>query len=101
MHVMKCLMAMVIAAAGVVAFAAQTQAADPGYCRNYANAAVNQFREYRNIPGCFQGANDRWRPNWNAHYGWCLGVPWENARDETGARANQLRGCRMRAYGHP
>jgi hypothetical protein len=52
------------------------------------------------IPGCFNGDDVRWQENYDAHFSWCLRVPRDGARLETERRADKIRFCRLRAYGH-
>ena len=52
------------------------QAAGPGFCRDYANAALNQVRAALALPGCRGGmGGTRWSANFPVHYNWCLGAP--------------------------
>ena len=76
------------------------QAADPGYCRHYADLAVFQFHRNQSIPGCFHGADGRWNADWQNHYNWCLGASWEAARAEDAYRGGRLHECNFRAYGN-
>jgi hypothetical protein len=69
-------------------------AADPGFCKPYAKAALNQVRGGLTEPACashFQGA--RWSTEFAVHYEWCLGVSAGDADAERDARARYLKGC--------
>jgi hypothetical protein len=71
------------------------QAADPGFCKQYAQAAVNQVRGGLSNPRCgggLQGA--RWSADFAVHYEWCLGASFGAAGEERDARTQYLRGCR-------
>ena len=69
-------------ALALLGFAQTAQAAAPYQCRNYAAAAVRQERINEAIPGCFNGASNRWNTNWSMHYNWCLSAYWPNAHSE-------------------
>lgn len=77
------------------------RAADPGYCKHYAELAIWQYHRSQQIPNCYQGDNAVWVPNFPHHYDWCLGVSWEEAQRGEAIRGNRLRQCSMTAYGHP
>jgi len=69
-------------------------AADPGFCRQYAKAALNQVRGGLANPGCagaLQGA--RWSPDFSVHYEWCLGASFAATGVERDARTQYLRRC--------
>jgi hypothetical protein len=81
------------AAAGSTA----AHAADPGFCRPYARAALNQVRGGLADPRCagrLQGA--RWSTDFAVHYEWCLGVSPAAAGEERDARTQYLSGCNGR-----
>jgi hypothetical protein len=70
-------------------------AADPGFCKQYAQAALNQVRGGLANPRCaggLQGA--RWSTDFAVHYEWCLGASFGAAGNERDARTQYLRGCR-------
>src|ERR1700676_2074776 len=70
------------------------QAADPGFCKQYARAALNQVRGGSANPRCaggLQGA--RWSSDLAVHYEWCLGASFGAAGAERDARTQFLRGC--------
>ena len=69
-------------------------AADPGFCRQYAKASLNQVRGGLANPACaggLQGA--RWSSDFAVHYEWCLGASFGAAGAERDARMRLLRGC--------
>ena len=71
------------------------QAADPGSCREYATAAINQVRIALNAPRCMAGVQgSRWSSDFNVHYSWCLGASYGQMGSERDARTAYLRGCR-------
>jgi hypothetical protein len=70
-------------------------AADPGFCRQYARAALNQVRSGLANPRCATGLHgSRWSSDFAVPYEWCLGVSLGAAGDERVARARYLRSCR-------
>jgi len=69
-------------------------AADPGFCKQYAQAALNQVRGGLANPACaggLQGA--RWSTDFAVHYEWCLGASFGAVGTERDARTRYLRGC--------
>ena len=69
-------------------------AADPGFCRQYAQAALKQVRGALSNPRCgggLQGA--RWSADFPVHYEWCLGADYGAASAERDARTRHLRAC--------
>ena len=84
-----------VAAGLLLAVAPAAQAADPGFCRNYATAALRQVRVALDNPRCAAGAGGaRWSPYYRVHFDWCLGAPYAAAGRERDARTYYLRGCR-------
>ncbi len=73
------------------------QAADPGFCRQYANLALHELRVNQETPGCFHGYDSRWHPDWRRHYEWCLGVSPATAAAERDYRRMRDDQCRARA----
>ena len=70
------------------------RAADPAFCRPYAQAALKQVRGGLSASVCaprLQGA--RWSTDFAVHYEWCLGASVDAAGDERDARARFLRWC--------
>ena len=72
------------------------QAANPGFCRDYAAAAVRQVELARAIPACNRGAGPRWTTDYRVHFDWCLGAAPGVVVAEREARTNWLRRCRGR-----
>ena len=70
------------------------QAANPGFCRDYAAAAVRQVQLARSIPPCNRGAGPRWTTDYRVHFDWCLGAVPGVVVAERAARTNWLRACR-------
>jgi hypothetical protein len=69
-------------------------AADPGFCRQYAQSSLNQVRGGLANPACgggLQGA--RWSSDFAVHYEWCLGASYGAAGAERDARTRFLRSC--------
>jgi hypothetical protein len=70
------------------------QAADPAFCKPYAQAALNQVRGGLSNPACaprLQGA--RWSSDFAVHYEWCLTASFAAAGGERDARTRFLREC--------
>jgi hypothetical protein len=60
-------------------------------CAGYAEQAVAQAEENRSRDcGLF---GPRWSDDHQAHYRWCLGVPFEDVRREAESRAEELERC--------
>lgn len=71
------------------------RAADPAFCRQYSQAALNQVRGGLANPGCIGGMQGpRWSSDFNVHYNWCRGASFTAAGQERDARTNYLRSCR-------
>jgi hypothetical protein len=69
-------------------------AADPGFCKQYAQAALNQVRGGLANPRCAGGLQgSRWSSDFAVHYEWCLGASFGAAGTERDARTQYLRGC--------
>ena len=86
-----------LAVGGSVAVTAD--AADDSFCRDYARAAVNQFRTAEKYGRCEHHLRDegsRWSNNYRAHYDWCRGVRREAAWEERNARKYALERCAHR-----
>jgi hypothetical protein len=73
---------------------AGAQAADPGFCRDYATAAVRQAEVARSVPACSRASGPRWTTDYRVHFEWCLGAALGAAEAERAARTNWLRSCR-------
>lgn len=70
-------------------------AADPNFCGQYAQVALNQVRTGYADPNCaprLQGA--RWSQDFNVHYNWCLHTSYQAANEERSTRNGFLEGCR-------
>jgi hypothetical protein len=72
---------------------AAAQAADPGFCREYATAAVRQVELARSIPPCNRGIGARWTADYRVHFDWCLGAAPGAVEAERAARTNWIRSC--------
>jgi hypothetical protein len=71
------------------------RAADPGYCNDYAHAAVDQTRFARSMPWCAPGTTGpRWSFDYRGHYDWCLGARFRDAQFERQARHDYIESCR-------
>jgi hypothetical protein len=72
-------------------------AADPGFCKPYTQAALNQVRgglADDRCAGRLQGA--RWSTEFAVHYEWCLGASVDAAGAERDARTRFLKACNGR-----
>lgn len=81
-------MTLLSAALAVAAGAAlPALAADPDFCRDYARNAIQQYRIAMDHRRCAERVHDFavWSPDFQHHYGWCLGV----SRDQAWAGRNQ------------
>ena len=73
------------------------RAADPGFCRQYAKAALGQVRGALADPRCGAGVQGvRWSTDFSVHYEWCLGASLDAAGAERDARTRYLRACTSR-----
>jgi len=89
------LRAAMVAPALAVLLPLAAQAANPEFCRGYAEAAENQVRAALSNPACAPGARGaRWTPERRVHFDWCLTQPVPAVEGERGARTAYLRGCR-------
>ena len=70
------------------------QAADPGFCRDYATAAVRQVELAKSVPACNRGTGARWTVDYRVHFDWCLGAAPGAVEAERNARTNWIRSCR-------
>ena len=94
---MKTILSLAAACAGLAALAAPASAADPDFCAQYARQAVHEVDVNMTIPGCFKGFDLRWNRDYGHHYGWCLGVSYAQANAEREYRRGRLDECRARA----
>jgi hypothetical protein len=81
----------------VVLNVSTADAADPGFCKQYTQAALNQVRGGLVNPRCasgFRGA--RWSTEFAVHYEWCLGASLVAAGAERDERTRFLRACNDR-----
>ena len=69
-------------------------AVDPGFCRQYAKAALTQVRGGLTDPACASGLQGaRWSTDFAVHYEWCLGASLGATGAERDARTQHLKGC--------
>jgi hypothetical protein len=81
----------------VVLSVSAAHAADPNFCKQYTQAALNQVRGGLANPRCaggLQGA--RWSTEFAVHYEWCLGASFAVAGAERDERTRLLRACNGR-----
>ncbi len=93
----KTILSLAATCAALATLSAPAMAADPGFCAEYARQAIHEVDVNMSIPGCFKGFNARWHRNYGQHYGWCLGVSYEQANAEREYRRARLSECRARA----
>lgn len=93
---LKILMCATLSAAALAFTPPTAQAADPGFCANYAQAALRQVRGALAHPRCIPGLQGgRWSADQQVHYNWCLGASYAAAGSERDARTAYLRSCAM------
>lgn len=95
----RSVLGMTVALAVTASFAVAAHAADDHFCKDYARAAVNQFRTAEKHERCEHHLRDegaRWSNNYRAHYDWCRGVNREAAWEERNARKHALQRCTRR-----
>jgi hypothetical protein len=81
----------------VVLSASAAHAADPGFCKQYTQAALNQVRVGLITPRCARGLQGaRWSTEFAIHYEWCLGASLAAAGVERDERTRFLRACNVR-----
>jgi hypothetical protein len=83
-----------VALALCISAVADVQAADPAFCQQYAQTALNQVRggtANRSCVGGLKGA--RWSSDFNVHYEWCRGTSFQAAGAERDARTAYLKAC--------
>jgi len=69
-------------------------AADPGFCRHYALAALVQVRGGLANPRCGAGLRGaRWSTDFSIHYEWCLGADLGATGAERDARTRYAKAC--------
>ena len=89
-----------VALAAGASYAVAAHAADDHFCKDYAQAAVSQFRTAETHERCEPHLRDegsRWSNDYRAHYDWCRGVSREQAWDERNARKAALQRCTQTA----
>ena len=70
------------------------RAADPRFCREYAESAVDQARRAFDSRRCEREVRGpRWSTNYREHFDWCLGARFEDARREREIRHDILERC--------
>lgn len=89
---MRNLIAICLVAGSLVPFAAT--AADPRFCHDYAESAVDQTRRAFDNRRCEREAHGpRWSTHYRGHFDWCLGARYEDARREREIRHEILERC--------
>ncbi len=86
-----------VIAAGLLLAGASSAAfaANPEFCANYAQAALNQVRAASGNPACAPGlTGTRWSGEYGVHYGWCITAAPQAAAEEREMRTRYLRSCR-------
>jgi hypothetical protein len=85
--------------AGLALVAAQSlpsQAASEQRCREYANSALADYRQLRNIPKCSKLRPQdtvRWHPQVKRHFDWCLTADIAALNSESSQRDRLLLSC--------
>jgi hypothetical protein len=72
------------------------QAASEQRCREYAQSAIADYRQLRNIPKCSKLRPQdtvRWHPQYDRHFSWCLKAQQAWLTDETRQRDALLIKC--------
>lgn len=73
------------------------RAADPGFCEDYARAAMRQIDVASRSCAYPPDLNSsRWLGGYRRHYDWCLGVSYRQAGEEREARRAILDRCGRR-----
>lgn len=74
---------------------ATAHAAGPGFCRDYAGAALKQVQIALSTPASRPGLQGtRWSADFRVHYDRCLGASPGDVDSERGAGTGYIRGCR-------
>ena len=94
-NILKVVLALGVTVAVAMPLSA-ARAADPGFCRDYAAAAVRQVQLERSVPACDRGTGPRWTSDYRVHFDWCLGASPDAVEAERAARTNWIRSCRGR-----
>ena len=85
-----------LASGAVLAFAlgSVANAADDGFCRAYAQAAVREVNHALEHGRCRdQMQGPRWSTDWRSHFAWCRHVSRDTAAGENEARRETLEAC--------
>jgi len=91
----KMVMCATLSMAAIAVTLPTAKAAPPEFCREYADAAVNQVRGALASPVCARHiSGTRWAPEHRVHFDWCLLQPIPVVQAERAARTEFLRGCR-------
>ena len=72
------------------------EAADEGYCKEYASTAVSQVKtaeRHRRCEGYLRDDPNRWNSNWRDHYNWCRDNRRDDVRGERVKRERILDKC--------
>lgn len=84
------------ALAALTASSVAAQAESEGRCNTYANSAIADYRQLRNIPKCSKlrpKDTVRWHPQFKLHFDWCLGANIAALNSETKKRDDLLLSC--------
>jgi hypothetical protein len=85
----------ILLAVAATALVSDAFAADPGFCSEYARAAVRQAERAREWAACRPGlVGDRWSSDYRIHYGWRITARYEAAEEERHIRTRYLHSCR-------
>jgi hypothetical protein len=78
----------------MIATFAPARAADPNFCGQYARDAMHEIKVAYENPNCSSriGGN-RWAYNYNQHFNWCMGAPYDAAQSERNVRRRFLDRC--------
>jgi hypothetical protein len=67
----------------------------PGFCADYAKRAI--VAQNQNLSQACRLSGSRWTPDFQAHYGWCMGVDRRTSQVETDARTAEIARCTVTA----
>src|SRR5262245_56789474 len=85
--------AAIVAVVAVSAAFEVATAADRFACQDYAESAVLQYKDMKNVKGCKRADDGRWHGNLNKHKSWCLKASEGLLDSERRARAEYLVKC--------
>ena len=74
--------------------AGTAEAADAGYCKQYADTALQQFEQAKDAD-CKGLKYPVWSMDFDHHYRWCLTVPASLARAGTAQTSRVFKFCKM------